>query len=95
MDEQERPRSALEQHIQTVIAAVLLALLLWNGNALVDLRDKVGRFEERLLTLQSQVNASTSTHFSVSEWRREKEVIDDRFQRLERLVEKISHTSSR
>ena len=43
-DEQE-PRTGFERHAQTIIGGILLALLLWTGSSLIDVRDRLGRIE--------------------------------------------------
>jgi hypothetical protein len=43
-DERE-PRSGFERHAQTIIGGILLALLLWTGSSLIDVRDRLGRIE--------------------------------------------------
>ena len=45
MSEEPKPSSIFERHAQTVIGAILLAILLWTGNALIDVRDRLGRIE--------------------------------------------------
>ncbi len=52
VDETIKP-TGFERHAQTVIGAILLALLLWTGSALIDVRDRLGRIEVY------QINAST------------------------------------
>lgn len=39
--------TGFEKHGQTIIGAVLLALLLWAGMTLLDVRDRLGRIETR------------------------------------------------
>jgi hypothetical protein len=80
-------RTLLERHVQTIIVSATIALLGWVLLTTLDIRDKLSRFEERLLNLQTQVNAGTDDRFRASEWRREKEVIEERFNRIERLID--------
>ena len=87
-------RRLLERHVQTIIVSATIALLGWVLLTTLDIRDKLSRFEERLLNLQTQVNVSTDDRFRASEWRREKEVIEERFNRIERLIEH-THTPKR
>lgn len=43
----EDASTGFERHGQTIIGAVLLALLLWAGMTLLDVRDRLGRIETR------------------------------------------------
>jgi hypothetical protein len=81
-------RSALERHAQTVITAIVLAVLMWVAQSVVDLRDRVIRFEEKITNLQAQVNVGTDDRFRKSDWVREKERLDERFVALKLQVEK-------
>ena len=81
-------RSALERHAQTVITAVVLAVLMWVAQSVVDLRDRVIRFEEKITNLQAQVNVGTDDRFRKSDWLREKERLDERFSALKNQVDK-------
>jgi hypothetical protein len=81
-------RSALERHAQTVITAIVLAVLMWVAQSVVDLRDRVIRFEEKITNLQAQVNVGTDDRFRKSDWVREKERLDERFIALKNQVDK-------
>ena len=48
--------SPLERHIQTVIQVVLVALLIWSGQSIIELKDKMARVEEKLTSLQQSAN---------------------------------------
>jgi hypothetical protein len=37
--------STFERHGQTIIGALVLAILLWTGNTVIDIKDKVNRIE--------------------------------------------------
>ena len=80
-------RSLLERHVQTIIVSATIALLGWVLLTTLEIRDRLSRFEERLLNLQTQVNVGTDDRFRATDWRREKEIIEDRFNRIERLIE--------
>jgi hypothetical protein len=52
-------KSTLERHIQTVLTAIAIGLLTWNGVTLLDLKEKVVRMEVHQLlvpVLQNQIN---------------------------------------
>jgi len=76
-------KPGLERHIQTLVTSVTLALLMWTGVTLVDLRDRLARMEEKIITLNSEIQRAQSDRFTMSDWRREKEFLDERFRRLE------------
>lgn len=48
--QRERREGNLEKHVQTGIAAVLMALLAWAGLTLLDVRDRQIRMEVRQVT---------------------------------------------
>jgi hypothetical protein len=92
-DDEPNPKNGIERHIQTIVTSITLALLLWTGMTLVDLRDRLARMEEKNVNLQSLILNFTGDRFTGSDWKREKEVIEERFQRLERDMER-RHTET-
>lgn len=56
IDDRRDRRSVFERHAQTIVGSVLLALLLWSGNTLLDVRDRLGRIEVL------QVNGADRAH---------------------------------
>lgn len=88
-EDHEQPRSSIiERHAQTIIAAILLGLVLWAGNTLLTIKDDVTTLKVTVNTLQSQLQNAGDDRFRGSDWRREKEIIDDKFRRLEAEIEK-------
>lgn len=83
-DIQDRPKAGIERHIQTLVTSITLALLLWTGVTLVDLRDRLARIEEKQITMNLEVSRAQTDRFTMSDWKREKEILDDRFRRMER-----------
>jgi hypothetical protein len=81
-------QSIIERHIQTIITALLLAALLWTGNTLLDIKQKVTTLEIQVQVMQTQLASGVDDRFRGSDWRREKEVLDDRFRRIETDLEK-------
>ncbi len=77
-------KGGLERHVQTLVTSVTLALLMWTGVTLVDLRDRLARMEEKIITLNAEIQRAQTDRFTMSDWRREKEVLEDRFSRLEK-----------
>jgi hypothetical protein len=88
MTDEAKPRSGLEQHIQTVITVVVGALLLWTGSTLVDIKQEVTTLKVQVVMMQGQLQSGIDDRFRGSDWRREKEVLDDRFRRIETEIEK-------
>jgi len=97
VSEEEIPikRGGFERHIQTLVTSITLALLMWTGVTLIDLRDRLARMEERLISVKAELLISQENKFSATEWRREKEIIEDRFRRLERDLERNTNGNRR
>lgn len=87
-DPPRRESSALERHAQTLVTAVILAVLLWIGSAVVDVRDRLSRYEERNVTQSAQLNQILADRMTASQWLREREVLVERLDRLERALER-------
>jgi hypothetical protein len=86
-ENEERGRgSATERHVQTVVVGILLALLLWNGNTLIDLKTDVATLKVTVGGLDGALRVSGEDRFRASDWRREREILEQRFQRNEAEV---------
>lgn len=85
----EERRSILERHVQTIIVSATIALLGWQLLTTLDIREKLTRFEERLLSLQGQVNSGIDDRFRGADWRREERALNDRFDRVEKRLDKV------
>lgn len=93
MNEDEIPRgSILERHAQTIIAAVLLGLVLWAGNTLLTIKDDVTTLKVQVATMQADMRNAGDDRFRGADWRREREIIEQRFNRIEALLER--HTDN-
>ena len=82
-------KSVFERHLQTILVAGTMALLSWVLLSVLDIRDRLTKFEERLSTLHGQVNTGTDDRFRGSDWRVQKERLDERFQALKSNVDKL------
>lgn len=82
----DRRKKDVEKHIQTVIVAVLLALLLWAGNSLIEIKRDVTALKVHVAGLSAEVRSGTDDRFRGSDWRREKLILDDRFIELKNRV---------
>ena len=85
----DRRKTDVEKHVQTVIVAVLLALLLWAGNSLLEIKSDVTTLKVQVATLTSEVRSGTDDRFRGTDWRREKQLLDDRFIELRTHVKEI------
>ena len=90
MEENFGPKSGLERHVQTILVAATIAILSWQLLTILDLRDRLIRFEQQMLSLQSQINQGTDDRFRGSDWRVQKERLDERFYELKGQVQKLS-----
>jgi hypothetical protein len=96
VDEDQWSRgSILERHAQTIIVAILLALLLWAGATLLTIRDDVTTLKVQVATLQGELRSAGDDRFRGADWRREREIIEQRFTRIETLLEKHAEQSER
>ena len=87
-DEQTTRGTIIERHTQTIIVAILLALLLWSGSTLLSIRDDVTAMKIQVANLEGQLRSAGDDRFRGADWRREREIIEQRFNRIEMLMEK-------
>lgn len=50
----------MEKHLQSILSALTLAGILWMGNTLLDVKDRMARLEEKVIALAGQVGALTA-----------------------------------
>ena len=53
-------RNAMERHIQTALQVILMAVVLWIGNTVVELRDSSNILTTQITELKSQVTEINS-----------------------------------
>lgn len=87
-DEQSNRGTIIERHAQTIIVAILLALLLWAGATLLTIRDDVTTLKVQVAQMEGQLRNAGDDRFRGSDWRREREIIEARFNRIEAILEK-------
>jgi hypothetical protein len=80
--------SNIERHIQTIITALLLALLIWNGTTMLSMRDDVTTLKVQVANMDGQLRSAGDDRFRGADWRREREIIEQRFNRIEVLLER-------
>jgi len=94
-DHHHAPRGVMERHVQTILTAVVAALLGWVGVSLLDLRDRTTRLEVQTHNVAAMVADGTNDRFRGADWRREKERLDDRYNALVRRVEALEEGQQR
>jgi hypothetical protein len=90
------PKATLfEQHAQTILTSVILAAVIGAGALLVNLQNDVQVMKTQLSFVNDQLKQGVDDRFRGSDWRREKERLDERhlqlLQRIDRLEE--AHTN--
>lgn len=92
-------RSPLERHTQTILGVVATALLLWVGSTISDNSETLGRFDERMKGMESQlkdvkntVSLSNIDRYTGTDAREDKEQLMYMFGQLEKRVEKLENT---
>jgi peptidoglycan hydrolase CwlO-like protein len=58
---QGEPARAWERHIQSVLLAMVLSVMLWVGNSVLSANIHLAQIDERISTLQSQIVATYRT----------------------------------
>jgi len=81
-------QSVFERHAQTIIALGVLGLVVWAGNTLLAIKDEVTTLKVQVTVLQTQLQNAGDDRFRGSDWRREREIIEQRFNRIEVLLER-------
>jgi hypothetical protein len=94
-DEQSPRSTVIERHAQTIIVAILLALLLGTGGTLLGIRDDVTRLNVKMTNVETQLQNAGDDRFRGADWRREREIIEQRFNRIEVLLEKHTEDYNR
>jgi hypothetical protein len=88
-------QSVFERHAQTIIALGVLGLVVWAGTTLLTIRDDVTTLKIQVNVLQTQLNNAGDDRFRGADWRREREIIESRFNRIEALLEKHTEDYNR
>lgn len=87
-----KPPSLFEQHAQSIVAAVTLAILLGTGTLLVAMRDDIAGMKADMRHMSSQLNQAGDDRFRGADWRREKALLDERFYELRGRVAEMEKT---
>lgn len=89
VNDAEEKVSLWEQHAQTILTAVVLSLLLGSGGLLLSLREDVQVLKTQITFLNETIKSGVDDRFRGSDWRREKERLDDRWAGMVKRVEAL------
>jgi hypothetical protein len=92
---EEEQKSLFEQHAQTLLTSVILAAVVGAGALLMTLYNDVQVMKTQLNYLQEQLKVGVDDRFRGADWRREERVLNDRFERIERRVERLEGIHNR
>ncbi len=88
--------SILERHIQTVLAAVIVALLSWGGFTLTEvslqtavLAERVATLSVKVAALEQKVDKGTEDRYRAADARRDLALRDQRLQTLEQRLARL------
>ena len=81
--------SLFEQHAQTILTAIILAAIVGSGGLLMGLHNDVQVMKAQLNYVNEQLKSGVDDRFRGSDWRREKERLDERFINLMNRVERL------
>lgn len=83
---QARP-SALERHAQTALSAVVVALVLWIGQAVSQQGQTIVRLETQVTSLQQVISSDNRNRYSADRAHAELALRDNRLGQLERRLD--------
>jgi hypothetical protein len=81
--------SLFEQHAQTILTSIILAAIVGSGALLITLHNDVQIMRTQLAYVNEQLKIGVDDRFRGSDWRREKERLDERFLNLLQRVERL------
>jgi len=80
--------SIFEQHAQTTVVAVMLAVLLGSGGLLMAMREDVQGLKKDVSYLTEAARDNLNDRFRKSDWAREEKALEERFGRIERRLDR-------
>jgi hypothetical protein len=86
--------SLFEQHAQTILTSIILAAIVGSGALLITLHNDVQIMRTQLAFVNEQLKQGVDDRFRGTDWRREKERLDERFQNLLQRVERLESSHS-
>ena len=89
------PKATLfEQHAQTILTSVILAAVIGAGALLVNLQNDVQVMKAQLSFVNDQLKQGVDDRFRGSDWRREKERLDERHLQILQRIDKLEAAHS-
>ena len=79
----------IERYVQTIVVGLTLAAMAWTASTLWDLKATTARMEEQISSLRGAIVDANGDRFRGADFTREKALLDERHQELERRVERI------
>ena len=86
-------QSALERHFQTGIQVLIISILLWFGDQTMDTAKSVIRLEEQISAIRRDLSVATSDRFTGADAAAMKDIINFKFETLERRLSTIENGS--
>jgi hypothetical protein len=77
----------MERHLQTAIAAVLVATLLWFGNTMMDLRDRITAIEVQVADVRESLKDDANNAYTARDATRDFASIHRRLTTVEHSIE--------
>ena len=84
-----RAMAMMSKHIQTVIAGLVLAVLVWVGTAVSDSRVEIAALRERIDHLSHRMDEAATDRYRTVDAQRDFALRDQAIQNLERRVERL------
>jgi hypothetical protein len=102
----DRRKTDVEKHVQTIVVGVCMALLLWAGATMIDMKERQSRLEEKMTgliamvtSLQGQLVVAAEDRYRSVDARRDFESRDKRIEahdaRIDRLEAEVKARHSR
>ena len=86
--------SLFEQHAQTILTSIILAAIVGSGALLVGLHNDVQVMKAQLNFVNQQLKDGVDDRFRGSDWRREKERLDERHLQILQRIDKLEAAHS-
>jgi len=75
--------SITERHIQTIVGAILVTLILWVGVTVTSNKESIAVLQVQVQTLQGAINTASLDYYSKSEAEKDLRILSNRIDRLE------------
>lgn len=91
MTTERRTATKIEQHLGTIVQAVMIALLIWTGQSLLSLREQVAVMRVELTALQLIIQQGQNNRYSQADASRDLARVYIDMGRLEKRMEAIEN----